>query len=270
MTRILSASVLAAAVVAILVWMPAWATVVAAAIVAALAAFEIAGLAARAGASVPGLFVGLSGGLVAIAFALFDAGTAGASHAQPLAALLLALVVVTGALALAAGPPSATTLTRAAVMMMAPIYAGLPMGAIAVVRTAFGPGAALWLLGTVVVSDSAQYYTGRSLGRLRLAPAVSPAKTVEGAIGGVMAAGVVGLVVGPRVMPSMSAAAGGAVAAVLALFGIAGDLFESLLKRSVGAKDSSALIPGHGGVLDRIDAQLFAAPVFYLFLRYVV
>jgi phosphatidate cytidylyltransferase len=53
------------------------------------------------------------------------------------------------------------------------------------------------------------------------------------------------------------------------MFGITGDLFESLLKRSAGAKDSSALIPGHGGVLDRIDAYLFAAPVMYLFLRYV-
>ena len=59
------------------------------------------------------------------------------------------------------------------------------------------------------------------------------------------------------------------LAVVLAVVGIGGDLFESLLKRSVGAKDSSALIPGHGGLLDRIDAYLFAAPVFYLYLRYL-
>jgi len=99
---------------------------------------------------------------------------------------------------------------------------------------------------------------------------VSPAKTIEGAIGGLVAAAIAGFLIGPRVLPEVSPAVAALVGVALAVAGIAGDLFESLLKRGVGVKDSSALIPGHGGVLDRIDAQLFAAPVFYLLLRYLV
>ena len=122
---------------------------------------------------------------------------------------------------------------------------------------------------TVIVSDTAQYYTGRAFGRRLLAPAISPKKTIEGAVGGFVFGAVV-----PRrgrraggCRACRSRCARGLGVAVVAL-GIAGDLFESMLKRSAGVKDSSALIPGHGGVLDRIDALLFAAPVYYVVLKY--
>ena len=123
---------------------------------------------------------------------------------------------------------------------------------------------------TVMVSDTAQYYTGRAFGRRPLAPAISPKKTVEGAIGGFVfgtaAAG------GRRRMVAAGRAGRRCArcsASTIVALGIAGDLFESMLKRSAGVKDSSALIPGHGGVLDRIDALLFAAPVYYIVLKYV-
>ena len=117
---------------------------------------------------------------------------------------------------------------------------------------------------TVIVSDTAQYYTGRLLGRRLLAPTISPKKTIEGAVGGLLFGTAVFAVVGAWWLPVMPLGARIAVGLGLVTVGIAGDLFESMIKRSVGAKDSSTIIPGHGGVLDRIDALLFAAPLFYI------
>lgn len=147
------------------------------------------------------------------------------------------------------------------------IWIGVPLGLLARVHDVGGPLAVLLLLGTVVVSDSSQYYTGRMLGRHPLAPGVSPKKTIEGALGGLVF-GTAAMVIGGRWLLPL-AATGQLAAAGLAVvvMGICGDLFESRLKRLAGVKDSSALIPGHGGILDRVDALLFATPVFYLILR---
>jgi phosphatidate cytidylyltransferase len=119
-----------------------------------------------------------------------------------------------------------------------------------------------------VISDSAQYYGGRTMGRRALAPAISPKKTVEGAITGVVAAAIATPLLGAWAFPGKPVAPLIVVGVLLAAIGICGDLFESLLKRSAGVKDASGLIPGHGGMLDRIDSLLFAGPVYYLFLRY--
>ncbi len=101
---------------------------------------------------------------------------------------------------------------------------------------------------------------------------MSPAKTVEGAVGGFVAAAILGAWLAPQWLAMTHApgpVAGALLGTLLAGAGMVGDLFESLLKRSAGVKDSSSLIPGHGGVLDRIDSYLFAAPVYFLLLRYV-
>ncbi len=119
----------------------------------------------------------------------------------------------------------------------------------------------------IVVSDSAQYYTGRALGRRPLAPAISPKKTVEGAIGGVIF-GTLAMAIGGHYVFTSPLWLLALVGAMVSLLGIVGDLFESLLKRSASVKDSSNLIPGHGGVLDRIDSWLFAAPGYYIFVCY--
>jgi phosphatidate cytidylyltransferase len=122
---------------------------------------------------------------------------------------------------------------------------------------------------TIIVSDTAQYYTGRAFGRRLLAPVISPKKTIAGAAGGFVFGGLFMAVAGAWWLPGVPVALCAAMGMTIVALGIAGDLFESMLKRSAGVKDSSALIPGHGGILDRVDALLFAAPVYYVVLKWV-
>lgn len=149
---------------------------------------------------------------------------------------------------------------------MAVIYIALPLAALVQLRLIGGPQAVFLLMLTVMVSDTSQYYTGRAFGRRPLAPTISPKKTVEGAVGGFVFGTLLFVVLSAWWVPRMWMWLRVVVGVVIVALGIAGDLFESFLKRRAGVKDSSNLIPGHGGVLDRIDALLFAAPVFYLLL----
>jgi len=156
------------------------------------------------------------------------------------------------------------------VAVFGPLYVGLPMGSLVAVHANEGAAAALLLIGTIVISDTAQFYGGRLLGRTPLAPVLSPKKTVEGAVAGMVVGTIAFALLGVWTWPSVNVWRLALVGFALVVLGITGDLFESMLKRGVGAKDSSALLPGHGGVLDRIDALLFAAPVYYLVLRFAV
>ncbi|MEW6501235.1 MAG: phosphatidate cytidylyltransferase [Thermodesulfobacteriota bacterium] len=117
----------------------------------------------------------------------------------------------------------------------------------------------------VVASDAGAYYTGSNFGRRKLCPAVSPNKTVEGLLGGLVLAMVAAAIAGPLLLP-VGQAASAATGLALALVGAAGDLVESVLKRAMGVKDSGTLLPGHGGILDRADSLLLAAPVLYYLL----
>jgi phosphatidate cytidylyltransferase len=148
----------------------------------------------------------------------------------------------------------------------AAIYVGVPLGLLVALHARYGSRVTLLLIATVAVSDTAQYYTGRTFGRRPLAPAISPKKTVEGALGGVVFGTLFVAVAGARALPAVSIAQLAVLGGAAVALGICGDLFESQIKRQAGAKDSGALIPGHGGVLDRIDALLFVTPVFALYL----
>ncbi len=122
----------------------------------------------------------------------------------------------------------------------------------------------IFLLVVIWMGDVVAYFVGRRFGRRRFAPAVSPNKTVEGALGGLVGslaggAGFIALFGEPRKMAVVLG-----VTAVVAVAGQLGDLAESALKRSAGVKDSSSFLPGHGGLLDRLDSLLVAAPVFWL------
>ncbi|MFK3649085.1 phosphatidate cytidylyltransferase [Lysobacter enzymogenes] len=131
-----------------------------------------------------------------------------------------------------------------------------------------GPNGHWWLLTALAVvwaADSGAYFAGRKFGMLKLAPRVSPNKTVEGLIGGAVAGVAVGVGLSLLAGASVDQLPWVAVVSLVAvLFSVVGDLFESLLKRHAGVKDSGHLIPGHGGVLDRIDGVLAALPVFAL------
>ena len=165
--------------------------------------------------------------------------------------------------------PATQAIVNTAAGALSMIYLGLSLGALVGVHIFGGRGAVVLLIGTIAISDTAQYYSGRLLGRHQLAPRLSPKKTVEGAIGGFVVAPIALYVAGPYFVPVATPGTIALLGVVLVAAGIAGDLFESMLKRAAEMKDSSALIPGHGGVLDRIDALLFAAPIFYLYLRWV-
>jgi phosphatidate cytidylyltransferase len=264
---VLSAAVLVALILLTIWWLPWWATLALAALAAAAAGGELAALASSAGASVPSGIAALGAALACIGFVMGEP-EAPIHREHALAVVLFAVLLASTLAALAEGAPSPASLTRTGMLALAPLYVGLPLGAAAWVGIGVGPAALTWLVGVLAVSDSTQYYTGRAFGRRKLAPVISPAKTVEGALGGFAGASAAGaLFAGPAL--GAGAATGAVLGVLLAAGGMCGDRFESLLKRSAGVKDSSAVIPGHGGVLDRIDSYLFAAPLFYLYLRLI-
>lgn len=117
----------------------------------------------------------------------------------------------------------------------------------------------------IMGSDTGAYYTGRTLGRHKLAPSISPGKTWEGAAGGMLASLLMAALAHFWFFPELSLKAALPLAAVMNVLGVLGDLTESALKRGAGAKDAAQILPGHGGLLDRLDSLLFNAPVIYYF-----
>jgi len=128
--------------------------------------------------------------------------------------------------------------------------------------TVDGPEAVLWLLLLVFGADIGAFFAGRKFGRLQLAPRVSPGKTWEGAVGGMVVVAAIAWAGAVRFRVPAAAAVGFGCA--VGLFSIVGDLTESMFKRAAGLKDSGALLPGHGGIFDRIDSICAAAPLYAL------
>lgn len=148
-----------------------------------------------------------------------------------------------------------------ALLGFGPLYVGVPAVALLALRGDYGFAATLWLFACVWATDIGAYAFGRSIGGPKLMPRVSPNKTWAGLLGGMLCAAAVGLA--GTAVPELAATPWPlllAIGAALAVVAQAGDLFESAIKRRQGAKDSSSLIPGHGGLLDRVDGVLAAAP----------
>jgi len=260
MTRVLSGLALAGGAVALIWWLSPTALTVVTVAVAAIAFAEYANIVNGLGGRIP---YGPALASTIVACVMIPFPWIPIESVLGVTLLVLAIAVLTGE---RTGPQ---LVSDAALAMLAPVYIGASLGSLVAVHAMAGREAVLLLIATIAISDTAQYYTGRAFGRTPLAPTHSPKKTREGALGGFIVAPVFLAAVGSVWLPGIPAIWLAGLGLVLVAAGIAGDLFESMLKRAAQLKDSGTLIPGHGGVLDRIDALLFAAPIFLLFLRLV-
>lgn len=254
MKRVLTAFVLAPAAVLLLLWGPPWLVRIVVAWVALLAFREYEGLVERHGIAASGP-TGYAAGLLVLWL----------PDPSLLWLVLLALLALTLAMP---SRPLAGALPRAGGSVLGLLYIfGAWRCGLALYD--FGP---MWLLFALAVSwvgDTAAYYAGRWFGRRKLAPEISPAKTWVGAASSLVVSLAFGVAYLRLLMPGTGWLSALALAAAGNMAGQIGDLAESALKRGAGVKDSGDLLPGHGGMLDRTDAALFAMPVILGLLQWV-
>ena len=160
-----------------------------------------------------------------------------------------------------------TGVVQAAWTLLGAVYAGGLLGYGSLLRgSPAGREIVFFVAFTTWAGDIGAYYVGSRLGRRALAPRISPKKTVEGALGGIAATILAAALGSGAIWPSLPVVTAMWVGAVLAVVGMLGDLAESAVKRAAGVKDSGTIIPGHGGVLDRLDSVIFGCPVLYAFV----
>jgi phosphatidate cytidylyltransferase len=238
----------------------------------AVACYELARMFERTGRAIsPWLTVGVGAALTAsfatsLYVAVGDDGSPLHWMPTPELVLLIGVGVVCSAPLWSAGRP---VVESTANTLFGAVYVGWLLGyAIWLQGRAGGPPLVLFLVGVTWAGESAAYLVGSSVGRHRLAPILSPRKTVEGAIAQVIISVAAALGLGAWLLPACGLVGAAGAGAVLGVIGQVGDLAESAIKRSIGTKDTGDLIPGHGGMLDRIDSLLFNAPALYLYSLY--
>ena len=261
MSRILTALVAVPLLLLLILKGPGW-LFLALALVFALACYwELTRLASKLGVRL--LAVGYP--LTALSVAAFYPGFPGFVSTS----LLMLLVV--GLAAVFTREPGLETLAAVAGTVFAIFYAGALLGTTVGLRAAPDEQGRLWilfLLAVIMVGDAGAFYVGRSLGKKPLAPVLSPKKTVAGLWGGISFSVATAVLLRFLALPHLALPAAIGLGLSLAIFGVIGDLFESLLKRSAGVKDTSSLLPGHGGALDRIDSLLFASAFLFLYVNW--
>jgi phosphatidate cytidylyltransferase len=254
--RVVSAALL----VPVVVWMvaagPGWLFPAALVVVSGAAAWEFVRLFARVGRAVQPLLSVLCTAGVTASFAL-----PGAPIAALVAATALILILSLGT----AGPASSEGTTIGITCLL---YVGVLIGhALLLYQLPDGRALILFLLAVTWAGESAAYLVGSAVGRHRLAPTISPGKTIEGALAQLVAS--VGAGCGLGWLGGWSSTEAAGIGLLLGVVGQVGDLAESRIKRSVGAKDAGVLIPGHGGLLDRIDGLLFNTPVLFYYVSVI-
>ena len=248
MKRVLTALVLVPIPI-IAIFGPAWVMYLATAIVALLCFHEFSGIASAGGIDGLAPFGYIAG--LALLFA---------DRQIPLVVTGIALLAMTMPVA---GASLKETLPRASALLFGVVYV-FGTWKFAFLLREVSPFWLLFALSINWVGDAAAYYVGRAFGRHLLAPVISPKKTWEGSLASVAGSTLYGAVLLGYFLPSAPLWFVIAVAVVGNIAGQLGDLAESAIKRGAGVKDSGAILPGHGGMLDRVDSTLFALPVVYL------
>lgn len=183
--------------------------------------------------------------------------------------VIIVLVIATLIGAMLRGAPFDKMIGSSGATILGVLYVALLGTHLVLIRTGFEPALSADLLSffflVLMGSDAGAYYVGRALGKHKLAPSISPGKTWEGAIGGVASALAMATLAHFWFFRELPLKWALPLALVMCILGILGDLVESALKRSASAKDAANILPGHGGLLDRLDSLLFNAPLIYYF-----
>lgn len=191
--------------------------------------------------------------------------------AQTIVLVLIVLTIGTLVAAALRGAPYDKMITSAGATVLGVLYVVLLGAHLVAVRTGFPETLAADLLSffflVLMGSDIGAYYVGRAIGKHKLAPTISPGKTWEGVAGGLVAALALAALAHFWFFRELPLKWALPLAAVMTILGILGDLTESAMKRGAGAKDAAEILPGHGGMLDRLDSLLFNAPLLYYFAR---
>lgn len=190
---------------------------------------------------------------------------------DPLSAVAMALAIIP-VFSLWTREPLRQEVSSLAINLLTPLVLGILLGYLVLLRgtgEAEGRQLIFFLFLVVWTGDTAAYYLGRLLGKHRLAPRISPHKTIEGSVAGAVGSMVAGAVAAGWFLEGLGPVQGMAVGFLLNGFGQVGDLLESILKRSAGVKDSASILPGHGGILDRIDSLVLAGPVLFLCYQFL-
>lgn len=256
--RLLTAAIAVPLLLALLFWGPSWGWWLLVLAAMGVAGFELFAMTHPKDALAQALGVLLT----------LSAGTVVYLRSHDAAALLSLIVGVTllgVLLPLWRLGEMATAGLRMTANVAGPLYVGALLATLALLRRDQGPEYVVFSLTVAWFADTGGYFFGRYLGKTKLYEAVSPKKTRAGFVGSLVGAAVAGLLAHLTYLEALPLAAAVPLAVVAGALGQLGDLAESLLKRSTGVKDSGNILPGHGGILDRIDALLIVSPIVHLY-----